>query len=204
MEVVKLTMAKLSITYNHDKEKYIFNKYRDAFEEHEGKSPNLNQPADKKKANKIAQELRQAWEPKEKEFIKNLNWFYDCEFKIDGWTGYLIRSRICPYSPDEKFFAISLDKPLSDQLLTIGHELFHQPFHFHWEEKCLEIFQDEQVVHCLKESLTELLNTPKFNLTDEIDPGWGDPCEEFIRHLIKKYHRENGPFKFKAFLQWIK
>jgi hypothetical protein len=39
-EVVKLTMAKLSITYNHDKEKYIFDKYRDAFEEHEGKLPN--------------------------------------------------------------------------------------------------------------------------------------------------------------------
>ena len=80
--MVKLTMAKLSITYNHDKEKYIFDKYRDTFEKHEGKLPNLNQPADKKKANKIAQELRQAWEPKEKDFIDKLNWFYAAILKL--------------------------------------------------------------------------------------------------------------------------
>lgn len=197
-------MAKLKIIYSHKKEIYIFNKYKNAFEEHERELPDISQPANKNKTEKVSQELIEAWEPKEENFIKNLNWFYDCDFKSKEWTAYLIRSRICPYSPDEKFFTISLNKPLSSQLNTIGHELFHQPFHLHWEEKCLKIFKDEKIVRCLKEALPELLNTSEFNLSEEQDIGWGNPCEKFIRHLIQKYYKENGLFRFEDFLNSIK
>jgi len=196
-------VTKLKIIYSHPQEKYIFDKYKDAFAEYGEQLPNVDQPVDKDKAEQTSNDLIRVWEPKEVVFVKNLNWFYDCDFKIEQWTGYLIRSRICPYSPEEKFFAISLFKNTNEQLKTIGHELFHQPFHLHWEEECLEIFEDEEIVHCLKEALPELLNTPKFNLSKEKDIGWGDPCEKFIRHLIRKYYEKKGPFKFADFLKFI-
>lgn len=192
-------MTKLKITYSHEKEKYIFDKYQKAFKEYEEKLANVDRPADKEKAEQVSKELAKAWKPKEEHFIKNLNWFYDCDFEISGWSAYLIRSRICPYSPEEKFFAVPINKPIEKQLNTIGHELFHQPFHLYWEEKCQDKLKDKQLVHCLKEALPELLNTPKFNLSKELDIGWDDPGEQRIRNLIKEYYQDKGAFTFEEF-----
>jgi hypothetical protein len=196
-------MGKLKITYSHDKEIYIVDKYQDAFKEYGEKIPEVKRPADKSRAEKIVKKLRRAWEPKETDFIEKLNRFYDCDFKIKGWSAYLIRSRICPYSPEKKFFAVSFNKSREEQLNTIGHELFHQLFHLYWEDQCLEIFKDNQIVHCLKEALAEMLNTPKFNLSKEKDIGWNKPGEQFIRHLIRNYYQKNGFFTFEDFLNLI-
>ncbi len=194
-----MKMAELNITYSHNKEIYIVNKYVDAFEKFGAEIPNVEKSADKEKTGQTVRRLRKLWTPKEDKFIERLNWFYDCDFEINGWSAYLIRSRICPYSPEEKFFAVSLDKSTKKQLNTIGHELFHQPFHLYWEDKCLEKLKDEQLVHNLKEALAELLNTPEFNISKEIDIGWDNPGEQQIRNLIKEYYQENGAFTFQEF-----
>ena len=91
---------------------------------------------------------------------------------------------------------------IETQLKIIGHELFHQPFHLYWEEKCKKIFPD-LVIRSLKEALPELLNTPEFKLSEVKDEGHPEPGEQFIRHLIRKYYQTHEPFKFEEFLESI-
>lgn len=196
-------MGKLKISYSHQREVYIVDKYKDAFKKYGEEIPEVKRPAEKSRSEKIVQNLTRAWHKKEDNFIEKLNQFYDCDFEIKGWSAYLIRSRICPYSPDEKFFAVSFNKSLEKQLNTIGHELFHQPFHLYWENECMEIFKNEEVVHNLKEALAEMLNSPEFNLSEEKDVGWDEPCEQFIRQLIRNYYQKKGFFTFKDFLNYL-
>ena len=173
--------------------------------------PDLTEPASKAEVVEAIKRISKAWEPKEEEFIKQLNWFYDCDFNPEGWTAYLSRFPIYPYWTLEKWFAIPFNS-VEKQLKTIGHELFHQPFHLYWQEKCEEIFKDVKnpkkakknlVVESLKEALPELLNTPEFKLSDVKDKGHPEPGEQFIRHLIRKYYKEHGPFKFQEFMDLI-
>lgn len=133
-------MSKLEITYNHKKEQFVANEYGNELIKQERKILDVSQPAPKERREPSIDRLTKVWKAKEEEFIKNLNRFYDCEFNLEGWTAYLVRFPICPYSIEEKWFALSFN-PVSEQLTAIGHELFHQPFHLFWEEKCKDIFR---------------------------------------------------------------
>ena len=145
--------------------------------------PDLSKPAAEDKVTEAIEKLTQVWEPKEENFIKQLNWFYDCEFDLDGWTAYLSRFPIYPYWTFEKWFAIPFG-PVEKQLKTIGHELFHQPFHLYWQVRCEGIFKNVKnpkkakknlVVRSLKEALPELLNAPEFKLSNVKDEGHPEP-----------------------------
>lgn len=169
----------------------------------------LSSSAPQDKVEKSIERLNQEWAIREAEFVEKLNWFYESNFEIQGWTAFLIRYPICPYYTPDKWFAVSFN-PVAKQLKTIGHELFHQPFHLFWQRKCEKIFRDVYnpegvedilVVRDLKEALPELLNTPEFKLSDVIDKGHPEPGEQLFRHLIRKYYQDHGPFTFKEFLK---
>ena len=204
-------MAKLKIAYSHEKELFIVDKYKGRLQKEGREVSDVAKPAPEDKVSGVIRKLTKAWEPKEENFIKQLNQFYDSDFDLSGWTAYLIRFPICPYWTKDKWFAMSFN-PVEKELKTIGHELFHQPFHLYWQEKCEEIFADVRnpkgakenlVVRALKEALPELLNTPKFKLSEVKDEGHPEPGEQFIRHLIRKYYQAHGPFKFEEFLESI-
>ncbi len=194
-------MVKLEIAYSHDKEQRVATKFTDKLKKMGRPVPDLAEPATEDKVTTAVDKLTKAWEPKEENFIKQLNQFYDSDFDLSGWTAYLIRFPICPYWTEEKWFGVHFTS-IETQLKIIGHELFHQPFHLYWEEKCKKIFPD-LVTRSLKEALPELLNTPEFKLSDVKDEGHPEPGEQFIRHLIRKYYKTNGLFKFKEFLESI-
>ena len=194
-------MAKLKIAYSHEKEQRVAEKFAGRLKKMGRPVPDLTESADKDKVAEAIEKLTKAWESKEEKFIKQLNWFYDCDFDLDGWTAYLIRFPICPYWTEEKWFGVAFTS-VETQLKIIGHELFHQPFHLYWQEKCKKIFPD-LVIRSLKEALPELLNTPEFKLSDVKDEGHPEPGEQFIRHLIRKYYKTHGPFKFEEFLKSI-
>jgi len=204
-------MAKLNITYSHEKELFVVSKYGSKLVEMGREVADVSEPAPEDKTFPAIESLIKAWEPKEAEFIKQLNWFYDCDFELSGWAAYMVRFPICPYSTTGKWFAVSFN-PVARELSTIGHELFHQPFHLFWQDKCEKIFEKVRspknanknlVVSSLKEALPELQNTPEFRLSDAPDRGHSEPGEQFIRHLIRKYYREHGPFTFEEFLNSI-
>lgn len=206
-----LVMAKLKIAYSHEKEQRVANNFVDKLKSLGRPIPDLNDPAAEGKAAEAVKKLAKAWEPKEEEFINQLNWFYDCDFNLRGWTAHLIRFPICPYWTEEKWFGVHFTS-VETQLKIIGHELFHQPFHLFWQEKCEEIFKDVKnpkgagrnlVVRSLKEALPELLNTPEFKLSDAKDEGHPEPGEQFVRHLICNYYKAYGPFTFKEFLDFV-
>lgn len=195
-------MAKLKIVYSHEKEQRIAGKFKEKLEKMGFPVPDLSKPAAGDTITEAVEKLTKSWEPKEEKFIKQLNWFYDCNFNLDGWTACLSRFPIYPYWTFEKWFAVPFNS-VEKQLKTVGHELFHQPFHLYWQEKCKEIFKKNLVVRSLKEALPELLNTSEFRLSNIPDEGHPEPGEQFIRHLIRKYYKAHGPFKFQEFIESI-
>ena len=206
-------MPKLNLVYSHEKELFIANSQKERLEtvNVDFDFLRLSQPAADDKISSSISELKKEWGLKEEWFIRQLGWFYDCDFDLNGWTAYLIRYPIRPYSTPEKWFAVSFN-PVSKQLKNIGHELFHQPFHLFWQKKCEEIFKnivnpewakENLVARDLKEALPELLNTKEFNLSEEPDNGHPESGEQFFRHLIRKYYRDHGPFTFEEFLKSI-
>ena len=204
-------MTKLKIVYSHEKEQRIAKNFKKKLEKMGFTVPDLTKPAVEDKIAEATKNLTKVWQPKEEKFIKQLNRFYDCDFNLGGWTACLSRFPIYPYWTFEKWFAAPFDS-VEKQLKTIGHELFHQPFHLYWQKKCEEIFKDVKnpkkakknlVVRSLKEALPELLNTPEFKISDVKDEGHPEPGEQFIRHLIRKYYKTHGPFKFEDFLKFI-
>jgi len=201
----------LKIIYSHKKELQIAEIYTKVVKKRGLKVTNIENPAGEKQVKSAIQKISKVWEPKEEDFIKKLNWFYNCDFEIKGWTAYLSRFPIYPYWPKGKWFSTPFEKT-DKQLQIIGHELFHQPFHLYWQDKCEGIFanvrnpknaKENLVVKGLKEALPELLNTPDFKLSNCKDRGHAEPCEQFFRHLIRKYYKNNGYFKFEQFLQEI-
>lgn len=204
-------MAKLKIAYSYEKEQRVAKKFADKLGKTGRPVPDLTEPAAKDRVAEDVKKLTKAWKPKEEKFIKKLNWFYDSDFDLKGWTAYLIRFPICPYWTKEKWFGVSFN-PIERQLQNVGHEIFHQPFHTCWQKKCEEIFSgvknprgagENLVVRSLKEALPELLNTPEFKISDVKDEGHPEPGEQFIRHLIRKYYKAHGPFIFKEFLSTL-
>ena len=204
-------MAKLKIAYSHEKEQRIAKNFKEKLEKMGFPVPDLTKPAVEDKITEATENLTKAWAPKEEKFIKQLNWFYACDFSLDGWTAYLSRFPIYPYWTFEKWFAVPFNS-VEKQLKTIGHELFHQPFHLYWQEKCGKIFASVKnpknakknlVVESLKEALPGLLNTPEFKLSEVKDEGHPEPGEQFIRHLIRKYYQAHNSFKFEEFIESI-
>ncbi|MBU1111047.1 hypothetical protein KKB83_05540 [Patescibacteria group bacterium] len=201
-------MAKLNITYSHEKEIFIVNKHKEELRKKGEAVTDVSSPGDEQKVSGSLRKLSSKWEKKEAHFIKQLNWFYDCDFKIDGWTAYMIRFPICPYWTPEKWFAVSFN-PVPKAFKTIGHELFHQPFHLFWEEKCKKLLQKgtfsagmvDSMVYSLKEALPELLNMPEFNLSDIRDVGHPEPGEQIVRYMLRRFYKVRGVFTFKEFLE---
>jgi len=194
-------MVKLKIAYSHEKEQRVAKKFTDRLVKMGRPVPDLTEPAAEDKVIETVEKLTKAWAPKEENFIKQLNQFYGSNFDLSGWTACLIRFPICPYWTKEKWFGVDFTS-IETQLKIIGHELFHQPFHLYWEEECKKIFPN-LAIRPLKEALPELLNTPEFKLSEVKDDGHPEPGEQFIRHLIRKYYKAHGPFKFKEFLEFI-
>ena len=137
-------MAKLKIAYSYEKEQRIAKSFKEKLEKMGFPVPDLTKPAAEDEITKATENLAKAWAPKEEKFIKQLNWFYNCDFNLDGWTAYLSRFPIYPYWTFEKWFAVPFNS-VEKQLKTIGHELFHQPFHLYWQEKCEEIFKNTKI-----------------------------------------------------------
>ena len=101
--------------------------------------------------------------------------------------------------------------PVVKAFKTIGHELFHQPFHLFWEEKCKKLLQNgpfsagivDSMVYSLKEALPELLNMTEFNLSDERDSGHPESGEQIVRYMLRRFYKERGAFTFGEFLEKI-
>lgn len=199
-------MPKLKIDYSYDIERMIAKKYKEALDKFGFNTDHLSEPAPDEKIQGVITNVIKHWEPKEVEFIANLNKFYDCDFDLTGWVAYLVRVSICPYWTKDKWFAVSFNK-VEKMLKTIGHELFHQPFHLFWEATCRKMLvgssDADANIQALKEALPELLNTPEFKLSDVEDKGHDDPREQDARKLIKTYYKENGLFTFGEFLAYF-
>ena len=90
-------MAKLKIAYSHEKEQRVATKFTDKLKRMGRPVPDLTEPAAEDKAAEAVEKLTKAGAPKEENFIKQLNQFYDSDFNLSGWAACLIRFPICPY-----------------------------------------------------------------------------------------------------------
>ena len=204
-------MPSLEVGYSHSIEQRVFNNFKVTVEKLGLRVSDLTAPVEEITASEAIEKLICEWGTKERSFVNQLSRFYSCNFDLAGWTAYLSRFPIYPYWTSEKWFTVpfgSIDK----QLKTIGHELFHQPFHLYWQKKCEGVFKEVKnprdakenlVVRSLKEALPELLNTPEFKISDVVDDGHPEPCEQLLRYAIRKHYANYGPFTFEEFLKVI-
>jgi len=132
------------------------------------------------------------WRKIEKEYFKRLERVTQKPIYWNNFTCYLTTGQMCPFNTDQKMFTISKWQPISANITTICHEIFHLQFlHYYWDY-CREFLSKEQV-SALKEIITFILNTDFGDLLASYDMGY--PAHEKIRAKLKEIWLKEKDFK---------
>jgi hypothetical protein len=132
------------------------------------------------------------WRKIEKEYFKRLVKITQKPVFWNDFGCYLTTGRMCPYNPREKWFMISMWHPISANIITICHEIFHLQFLHYYEEYCLQ-FLSQQQKEDLKESLTFILNTDFGDLLTGYDGGY--PNHQELRKKLKVVWEKDKNFQ---------
>ncbi len=127
--------------------------------------------------------LNNSWKTIEKEYQERIEKITKKPFVKGKINAYLTTISKCPYSPEEKWFMVSVFNNIFGCMQTAGHELFHLQFHKYFFKK-VEKQIGAQKTHELKESLTILLNLEFKDLWFVEDKGYEQHKD--LRNFIKE------------------
>ncbi|HCC23454.1 TPA: hypothetical protein DF272_04760 [Candidatus Falkowbacteria bacterium] len=113
------------------------------------------------------------------------------------YTSALTTYHSCPYDPAHNWFMVSIKASLPSQITNIAHELLHLQFIHHYGDYCHKMKINEKQFHILKESLTVILNTSRFQkIIPALDKGYSE--HQKIRQKVFGAYKPT--MKFQKFL----
>jgi len=138
---------------------------------------------------KVVEEIWRKIEPK---YFKRLAKITQKPIFWNNFKCCLTTGRMCPYSPKEKLFMISMWQPISANISTICHEILHLQFLYYYGDYCRK-FLSEQQKEDLKEAITFILNTDFGDLFAGYDHGY--PNHQELREKLKSIWLKDKNFK---------
>jgi len=135
------------------------------------------------------------WRKVEVKYFKRLAKITQKPILWNHFRCYVTTGMMCPYSPKEKLFMMSMWRPIAANITTICHEIFHLQFLYYYEDYCKKFLSEEQKED-LKETMTFMLNTDFGDLLAGYDHGY--PNHQKLRGKLEKiWHKDKN---FKRFL----
>lgn len=143
----------------------------------------------------ISQQLKAVeaiWRKVEVKYFKRLAKITQKPIFWNDFKCYLTTGFMCPYNPKEKMFMISKWHPISANITTICHEIFHLQFLHYYEDYCKKFLSGPQKED-LKEAITFILNTDFGDLIVSYDKGY--PGHQKLREKLKLIWSKEKDFK---------
>lgn len=132
------------------------------------------------------------WGKIEKEYFKRLAKVTQKPIYWNNFKCYLTTGQMCPFNTEQKLFTISKWQPISANITTICHEIFHLQFLHYYGDYCRKFLSSEQV-GALKEIITFILNTDFGDLIPSWDMGY--PGHKELREKLKAVWLKEKDFK---------
>jgi hypothetical protein len=132
------------------------------------------------------------WRKIEKEYFKRLVKITQKPIYWNNFTCYLTTGQMCPFNTEQKMFTISKWQPISANITTVCHEIFHLQFLHYYGDYCRKFFSVEQV-GALKEIITFILNTDFGDLLSSWDMGY--PAHRELREKLKLIWEKDKNFQ---------
>lgn len=136
--------------------------------------------------------VERIWRKIEKQFFKRLAKVTQKPVFWNNFKCCLTTGMMCPYSPKEKLFMISMWQPITANTTTICHEIFHLQFLYYYGDYCRKFLSEEQKED-LKEAMTFILNTDFGDLMAGYDNGY--PNHQELRKKLKFVWLKEKNFK---------
>jgi hypothetical protein len=132
------------------------------------------------------------WRKIEKEYFKRLAKITQKPIYWNNFTCYLTTGQMCPLNTAQKMFMISKWAPISANITTICHEIFHLQFLHYYENYCRKYLSIEQI-DTLKELITFILNIDFGDLIPSWDIGY--PAHQELREKLKLVWEKDKNFQ---------